>query len=208
MRGVGYFSYYARSANLFPLFRYYSQLLNSFYFSTFLFLILIMKNTILAATALAALTLASACKKKTDDNPNPTQQLSGDLSAANAIKPPSASPAKGTVTGTYNPTTKVLTYTLTFSDLTGPPTIAHFHYGDPNHTGSTFVSFTDLPNGTSGTIKGTATLTTVPAVPATATTKAIPMAVQPDSLQMGHVYANIHTAKYPAGEIRANVVVK
>lgn len=173
-----------------------------------------MKITLFATTALATLTLASACKKKTDDNPNPTQQLSGDLSATNSIKPTSASTAKGTVTGTYDPATQILTYQLNFTGLTGPPTIAHFHYGDKQHVGSVFISFTDLPTSTSGTIKGSAKLVTVPAMPAVAATAttpampAIPMAVQQDSFKMGNVYANIHTAQYPAGEIRANVVVK
>lgn len=151
-----------------------------------------MKNTILAATALAALTLASACKKKTDDNPNPTQQLSGALSAANSIKPTSASTATGTVSGTYDPTSMVLTYKLDFTGLTGPPTVAHFHFGNPTHTGPVFIPFSNLPTGTSGTIPGTATLT----------------AAQADSFMVGRVYANIHTAQYPMGEIRANVVVK
>ena len=150
-----------------------------------------MRTTFLAAAALAALTLASACKKKTDDNPNPTQQLTGELSAANSV-PANPSPGTGTVTGTYDPTTQTLNYTLTFSDLTGPPTIAHFHYGNSKHIGPTFVTFKDLPTSNSGTIKGSAMLT----------------AAQIDSFRVGRVYANIHTAKYGAGEIRANVVVK
>ncbi|AMR26935.1 hypothetical protein A0257_07325 [Hymenobacter psoromatis] len=173
-----------------------------------------MKISFLTATALAALTLAAACKKK-DDNPAPaTQQLSGTLSGANSIKPTSASTATGTVTGTYDPNTQMLNYTLTFSGLTGPPKAAHFHYGDPQHTGDIFIPLSNLPTGTSGTITGSTMLTTVPAVPAvpaTATTPAVlakPMAVQSDSFKLGHVYANIHTAMYPAGEIRANVVVK
>lgn len=172
-----------------------------------------MKISFLTATALTALTLAAACKKK-DDNPAPANpQLSGMLSAANSV-PANSSPGNGTVTGTYDPNTQMLNYTLTFKDLTGPPQAAHFHYGDPKHTGDIFIPLSGLPTGTSGTITGSTKLTTVPAmpeVPATATTpliKAKPMAVQPDSFKMGHVYANIHTAKYPAGEIRANVVVK
>ncbi len=172
-----------------------------------------MKKVLLAA--LASLTLATACKK--DDTSTPaatTMQLSGDLSATNSIKPTSASTAKGNVTGTYDPTTKLLTYTLTFTGLTGPPQAAHFHYGDAEHVGDVFIPLSNLPTGTSGTITGSTTLTTVPAVaaqPATSTTPAVPakpMAVQPDSFQLAHVYANIHTAQYPKGEIRANVVVK
>lgn len=149
-----------------------------------------MKNISLI-TALAALTLATACKKKSDDSPAPMPQLSGSFSAANAI-PTNSSPATGTVTGTYDPTSKVLSYTLTFSGLTGAPNGAHFHYGDPKHTGAVFIPFTNLPTGTSGTITRTTTLTDA----------------QPDSFKLGHVYANIHTQQNPKGEIRANVVVK
>lgn len=148
-----------------------------------------MKKILLAS--LTALMLATACKKK-DDTPTPaTMQLSGDLSATNAI-PTNPSPATGTVTGIYDPTSKVLNYTLTYSNLTGPPTRAHFHYGDPKHVGPIFITFNDLPTSNSGTITGSATLT----------------GAQPDSFKLNHVYANIHTTKYGAGEIRANVVVK
>lgn len=153
-----------------------------------------MKKILLAA--LASLMLATACKKDDPVTPVTTmQQLSGNLSAANSIKPTSASTATGNVTGTYDPSTKLLTYTVTYSGLTGAPTMGHFHYGDPKHIGSTFITFVNLPTGTSGTISGSA--------PLTATT-----ASQPDSFKLGHVYANIHTSQYPAGEIRANVVVK
>ena len=170
-----------------------------------------MKVSFLTATALAALTLATACKK--DDNPA-QPQLSGTLSGANSIKPTSASTATGNVTGTYDPSSQTLNYTLTFSGLTGPPQAAHFHYGDPKHVGDIFIPLSGLPTGTSGTITGSAKLTTTPAspaVPAMGTTPAVkakPMAVQADSFKMGNVYANIHTAQYPMGEIRANVIVK
>lgn len=160
-----------------------------------------MKNLFLLA--IAGLVFTTACKKDDTTTPTPvttTKQVMGAFSAANSIKPTSTSTATGTATGTYDPTTKVLTYSLTYSGLTGAPTSAHFHYGDPKHTGSVFVPFSNIPTGTSGTISGSTTLTT--------TTTTVPAVSQPDSLTLGHVYANIHTAAYPGGEIRANLTVK
>ncbi|MGI4821565.1 MAG: CHRD domain-containing protein [Janthinobacterium lividum] len=152
--------------------------------------------------ALAGLAFTSACKKD-DDNTPATMQLSGTLSASNEKQATAVtSAATGTVTGTYTPSTKVLNYTITFSGLSGNPTGAHLHYGDAKHNGSVWLPFANLPAATSGTITGTTTLTTLTSASTPTVTS------QPDSLTMGHVYANIHTAQYPNGEIRTTVVVK
>jgi hypothetical protein len=160
-----------------------------------------MKNLFL--TALAALALTTSCKKNDDAAAVPTMQVSGTLAAANEKQAtPVTSSATGTITGTYTPSTKVLNYTITFAGLSGNPTGAHLHYGDARHNGSVWLPFTNLPTATSGTITGTTTLTTLTSATAPTVTS------QPDSLLTGHVYANIHTAQYPNGEIRATVVVK
>ena len=151
--------------------------------------------------ALAALAITSACKK--NDESVPTMQLSGTLAASNEKQATVvSSTATGNVTGTYTPSTKVLNYTITFSGLSGNPTGAHLHYGDAKHNGNVWLPFTNLPTATSGTISGTTTLTTLTSASAPIITS------QPDSLLTGHVYANIHTAQYPNGEIRATVTVK
>ncbi|GAB3635017.1 CHRD domain-containing protein [Hymenobacter arcticus] len=150
-----------------------------------------MKNLFFAA--LATLALASACKK--DDNSTPAmKQVSATLSPANEIPAVKTAPAAaGTMTGTYDPTTKVLTYAVTFSGLTGNATAAHLHFGDTKHTtAAPTVPFAGVPAATSGTFNGTATLT-----PA-----------QADSLVVGKLYANVHTPNNSGGEIRANLVVK
>lgn len=150
--------------------------------------------------AFTALTLATACQ---DDEPTPTpapMQVSGTLNATNAL-PTNTSAATGMVTGTYDPSSRVFNYTVTFSGLTGPATMAHFHFGDPKHTGSITIPIA-APSATSGTITGSTTLSTA------ATSTQTPLVSQADSLTMGHIYANIHTAANPKGEIRANVVVK
>lgn len=135
--------------------------------------------------ALALLALA-ACKK--DDPAVPAKQLSGTLSGAQAI-PAVASSGTGSVTGTYDPNTMVLTYSVTYAGIT--PTAGHFHYGDPRHTNPNRIMLLFNNVGTSP-ITGTATLT--------------PM--QADSLLAGRIYANLHTQANPAGELRANVTAK
>ena len=143
--------------------------------------------------ALAVLALTTACKK--DDSPaTPTaMQVSGTLSGANSI-PANASPATGSMTGTFDKASRVLTYNIAFANLTGPAMMAHLHFGDAKHVNPvpTVPFAVPSPNVATGTIAGSATLTPQ----------------QADSLVAGKIYANIHTNKYMAGEIRSTVVVK
>lgn len=152
--------------------------------------------------ALALLVSVSACKKD-DTTPAPTtMQVSGTLNATNSIPAVKvASSATGSMSGTYDTSTNLLVYTVTFSGLTGPATMAHFHYGDAKHKGDVAIPLT-VPSATSGTITGK-----IPLVMTTAS-GSTPAASQPDSLLKGHMYVNIHTDNNPAGEIRANLMAK
>jgi len=99
-------------------------------------------------------------------------QVTGTLSAANEVPAVSAPGAMGTFTGSYNPSNMVLTY----SALTGSATAGHLHYGDTKHkTAALTVPFANVPNATSGTFNGTATLTSMQAA----------------SLKADKLYANI-----------------
>ncbi|QKG57112.1 CHRD domain-containing protein [Hymenobacter sp. BRD128] len=149
-----------------------------------------MKNIFLLA--IAGLAFTTACKKDDTTTPAPLQ-LSGTMAASNEVPAVKvASSGTGTVTGTYDPSSMVLSYTVTYSGLTGNPSAGHFHFGDAKHSGNVFITFPALPAATSGTVSGTATLTSM----------------QADSFKLGHVYSNIHTASNAGGEIRANVLVK
>ena len=55
-----------------------------------------------------------------------TVNYKADLKPSNEV-PPNDSKAAGSVTLTFNDATKTLTWKGTYSDLTGPPTAAHFH---------------------------------------------------------------------------------
>ena len=101
--------------------------------------------------------------------------------------PPTTSPATGTADIDYNPATKKMTWTLTYSGLTGPATAAHFH--GPAEPGKNAGVAIAIPKATSSPAKGSATLT----------------AAQAADLEAGKYYVNVHTAANPGGEIRGQV---
>jgi hypothetical protein len=103
--------------------------------------------------------------------------------------PPTDSAGTGKAKLSYNPTTMVLKYTITYKKLSGDAVAAHFHGpADPGANGGVEVPITVGPSP----IKGTATLTDAQAM----------------DLAAGKWYVNIHTAAHPAGEIRGQVVAK
>jgi len=100
-----------------------------------------------------------------------------------------ANPSKGTgqITATFDPATKHLSWTGSYSGLTGPVTAAHFHGpAKPGENAGVVIPVT----ATSSPFSGEATLDDVKAA----------------DLAAGKVYFNIHTAANPKGEIRGQVV--
>ena len=82
--------------------------------------------------------------------------------------------------------TKLLKWTVTFENLTGAPTAAHFHGpADPGENAGPVVPATDLESP----MEGEATLDDA----------------QIADLEAGKWYFNIHTAQHPDGEIRGQV---
>ena len=101
--------------------------------------------------------------------------------------PPNASPATGSADVDYDPATKKLTWTLTYSGLTGPATAAHFH--GPGEPGKVAGVKVPIPGATSSPAEGSATLTDEQAA----------------DFLAGKYYINVHTAANPGGEIRGQV---
>ncbi len=102
--------------------------------------------------------------------------------------PPKTTNGTGTATATLDTTTKVLTYDVTYSGLTGPATMGHLHGpADPGANAPVAVPF---PAPVTSPIHGTATLNDT----------------QMQELMAGKMYANIHTAANPGGEIRGQMV--
>lgn len=112
------------------------------------------------------------------------------INAAQEV-PTNSSLGTGTVKGTYNGVTKFLSYTITFTGLTGTTSAGHFHSpGLPGVNAGVVIAFGTLPLGvTSGSYSNTATLS----------------AALDTQLLKGYFYANIHTNFRPGGEIRGQV---
>lgn len=134
---------------------------------------------------LALIALFSACQ---DHDLGGNLITQNDLSLSPAQEPGQVnSPATGNAVVSYDKSTRVLTYIVSFSNLTSAPTMGHIHGSSPRGTNSgVLFPFTGIPNATSGTVNGTATLT----------------AAQENDLLNGLFYFNFHTAANPGGEIR------
>jgi len=100
------------------------------------------------------------------------------------------SDASGTVEANLNKETNVLSWTVTYSGLSGPATAGHFH--GPAIAGQNAGVVIPLDGNLASPIKGTATLT----------------AEQVADLVAGKWYLNLHTAANPKGEIRGQVTDK
>jgi hypothetical protein len=145
-----------------------------------------MIRTILVAAMLAAAPALSMAA---------TLNFHADLKGSSEV-PPTGSAGTGTLTATLDTSTDKLDYTLTWSGLTGAATMAHFH--GPAAVGKNAGVQVVLGGAPMGAMAmgpmspahGTVTLT----------------AAQISQLEAGQWYANVHTKKFPKGEIRGQVL--
>jgi len=142
-----------------------------------------MKLSIGTLTAVAAVSLAFLAAPALADQ----VAYHADLTAAQET-PPADSAGTGSLDASYNTSTKMLNWTVTYSGLTGDVPAAHFH--GPAAMGAKAPPVVPIEAPFTSPIKGSATLTDA----------------QASDLQAGMWYFNLHTAKYPDGEIRGQVV--
>ena len=112
-----------------------------------------------------------------------------DLTGAQQV-PSVETPAKGSADLTYDPATRVLTWTVTYSGLSAPATMAHFHgpaAAGKNGPVAIWISVKDA--SVNSPVKGQATLTQE----------------QAQQFSAGEWYINVHTQAHPGGEIRGQV---
>jgi hypothetical protein len=113
-----------------------------------------------------------------------------DLKGSSEV-PPNTTTGTGAVTATFDPATKMLTWTGTYSGLTGDATVAHFH-GPAEAGKNAGVAIPILKKGDPfpSPFSGSATLTDA----------------QASDLTSGLWYVNIHTAANPGGELRGQLM--
>jgi len=118
-----------------------------------------------------------------------TISYKADLKGATEV-PPNDSQGTGNLDAVYDTASKKMTYTITYTGLTGPATAAHFH--GPAAAGANAPPVVPVTGSVASPIKGEATLTEP----------------QLADLQAGRWYFNIHTAAHKEGEIRGQVLKK
>ena len=108
-------------------------------------------------------------------------------------------------------TDTTITFKLDYADLTGPPGAAHIHVGQKGVNGGVSVFFCGgggkpaCPASPSGSVSGTIAAADVvgPTAQGFAVGDITPVIA---ALRAGFTYANMHTAKFPGGEIRGQVL--
>jgi hypothetical protein len=113
-------------------------------------------------------------------------KFKADLKGSSEV-PPNQATGVGTVTATFDPWTKRLTWDGTYSGLTGPATGAHFQ-GPAGPGKNAGIAVTITP--ATSPLKGSATLTDAQAV----------------NLMVGHWYVNIYTDANKGGELHGQLV--
>lgn len=104
--------------------------------------------------------------------------------------PPVTTAGSGSAALTWDPATRVVTWSITYSGLSSAATMAHFHNGATGKNGPVVVWLSTRGVGPSSPFTGSATLTPAQAA----------------QFEAGDWYINLHTKDHPAGEIRGQVI--
>jgi hypothetical protein len=105
--------------------------------------------------------------------------------------PPVETPAKGSAALTYDPATRAVTWTITYTGLSASATMAHFHGpAEKGKNAPVVIWLSTKGSPAESPFKGEATLTPE----------------QAEQFTAGDWYVNVHTQAHPGGEIRGQVV--
>jgi hypothetical protein len=148
------------------------------------------KMTLLASLLLATVFMFSSCSKEDDSGISLTYALSGTATASQTGNSGNTSSGTSNFTGTYDAGTKVMTYTSTWSNLTGAPVSGGLFLGAVGQAGTSIYVWS-LGSGlsTSGSFSASTTLN----------------AEQEAQLLAGNAFYLLSTAAYASGEVRGQI---
>ena len=119
-----------------------------------------------------------------------TTTFKADLKGSSEV-PPNTTGGTGTVTATFDPATKELTCSGTFSGLTGPVLAAHFHGpAEPGKNAGVQIWISEKGKTFESPFNSSVKLTDAQAA----------------DLMNGQWYVNLHTKANPGGELRGQLV--
>ena len=173
------------------------------------------KLVVLAGVAGLAMVMAVSLALATDRNPSGTNNqretvFSDTLNGFQEAAPSSiSSVAVGTFEARIDDEAQTITYTLTYEGIEGGPvTQAHIHFGSRGTSGgvSAFLCAGDKPPCPPGaaTITGVITAANVRGPD----NQGIEQGSMPElirAIRAGHTYVNVHSTRFPAGEIRGQI---
>jgi hypothetical protein len=100
-------------------------------------------------------------------------------------------PGSGTADLTYDPATRIVTWNITYTGLSSPSTMAHFHGpAEQGQNAPPVIWLSTQGSPPANPMTGTATLTPD----------------QAKQFSAGEWYVNVHSQSHPAGEIRGQVI--
>jgi hypothetical protein len=138
------------------------------------------------AAIAGALVLLSACAQQPSSAPQ-GEAYAATLSGRQEV-PPNDSAGTGSAEVEYHARSGLVHWRVSYGGLTGPVTGAHIHGpAGPGQNAGILIPFAVGANG--GPVTGQARVT----------------AEQAAQLASGHWYVNLHTARYPGGELRGQL---
>jgi hypothetical protein len=164
----------------------------------------IMRRTI-SATGFASLGIVASLAFPPSSSAE-TIRFETDLKGSSEV-PPTQSAGGGKVTAIYDSTTQTLSWSGSYSGLTGPATAAHIH--GPGAVGANARLVLWISNDTGQCSRGECrSKSDAKAAPMTSPFQgsATLTDMQVSELAAGMYYVNVHTDTYPAGELRGQLM--
>ncbi len=163
----------------------------------------LIKLTALTSLLIVFIFGISSCEKNAEKKKITDYQKNGIAMTGAQETPATPSTALGSMDVSYSKETRILNWSVTWTGLTGPVAAMHIHRPAPVGYAAGVVQ--NIITASGGLATPNATL-----YPATGkfsgTTLVDGFIIKEEDLLNGLFYMNIHTATYPGGEIRGQIV--